>query len=125
MICKKNGARNIYISRSYDGTLQVKYLIKVAVQEKKLERELQRNGARMINVRKSFDGSLNVQYSIKCANPQKDIELLLTKSGGKNVHSISSYNGARFDFRLDDIIDERVFKKQVIEILRKSGYKSY
>lgn len=49
---------------------------------------------------------------------------MLNKSGGKNVHSSSSYNGARFDFKVDDIVDERVFKQKIIETLRRAGYRA-
>lgn len=92
--------------------------------ETKLKAELQRSGARNVEVRRNYNGELEVRYTIKAANPQKDIEDMLNKSGGKSVHSSSSYNGARFDFRVDDIVDERVFKQKIIETLRRAGYRA-
>lgn len=92
--------------------------------ETELKAELQRSGARNVEARRNYNGELEVRYTIKAANPQKDIEDMLNKSGGKNVHSSSSYNGARFDFRVDDIVDERVFKQKIIETLRRAGYRA-
>lgn len=92
--------------------------------ETELKAQLQKNGARNVEVRRNYNGELEVRYTIKVANPQKDIEDMLNKSGGKNIHSSSSYNGARFDFKVDDIVDERVFKQKIIETLRRAGYRA-
>lgn len=35
------------------------------------------------------------------------------------------HNGARFDYKIDDIVDEREFKRKLQDLLRKSGYISY
>ena len=92
--------------------------------ETELKAQLQKNGARNVEVRRNYNGELEVRYTIKVSNPQKDIEDMLNKSGSKNVHSSSSYNGARFDFKVDDIVDERVFKQKIIETLRRAGYRA-
>ncbi len=44
---------------------------------------------------------------------KKDIAQLIEKAGGNNVRSSTSYNGARFEFKIDDRIDERVFKSKL------------
>lgn len=92
--------------------------------ESELKAQLQRNGARNIEVRRNYNGELEVRYTIKAANPQKDIETMLTQSGGKNVHSSSKYNGARYDFKVDDLVDERTFKQKIAETLRRAGYRA-
>ena len=92
--------------------------------EKALKDSLSRKGARNINIRRTYDGSLEVRYEIKCSNPQKDIAQLIEKAGGNNVRPSTSYNGARFEFKIDDRIDERVFKKQIIDVLRKAGFRA-
>ena len=89
-----------------------------------LKAQLQKSGAKTVEVRRNYNGELEVRYTSKVAKPQKDIEDMLNKAGGKNVHSSSSYNGARFDFKVDDIVDERVFKQKIIETLRRAGYRS-
>ncbi len=91
--------------------------------EKELQEQLQRNGAKNISIRRSFDGSVEVSYKIACADPQKEIEKMLS-SCGQNVKSSSSYNGARFDMKIDDRLDEREFKKQIIETLRRAGFRA-
>ncbi|MDE7348747.1 MAG: hypothetical protein K2N53_03710 [Clostridia bacterium] len=92
--------------------------------ESELKTQLQHNGARNIDVRRNYNGELEVRYTIKAANPQKDIENMLTQAGGKNVRSSSSYNGARYDFKVDDLVDERNFKQKVTETLRRAGYRA-
>ena len=92
--------------------------------EKALKDSLAKQGARNINIRRTYDGSLEVRYEIKCANPQKDISQLIEKLGGSNVRPSASYNGARFECRIDDRLDEREFKKQVIDVLRRAGFRA-
>ncbi len=92
--------------------------------EKELQEQLQRNGARNISIRRNFDGCLEVSYKIVCADPQKEIEKMLSSSGGQSVRSSSSYNGARFDMKIDDRLDEREFKKQIIDALRRAGFRA-
>ena len=92
--------------------------------ENELKEQLQRSGARNIGVRRSYNGELEVRYSIKCADPEKEIQSVLSQSGAKDVRSSSSYNGARFDYKLDDMVDEREFKRKLQESLRRSGYRA-
>lgn len=92
---------------------------------KELKDQLQRNGARNIDVRRNYNGEIEVRYSMKADDPQKSIESLLSQAGGDNVRSSSSYNGARFDFRIDDRLDERKFKQDIIDALRRAGYRAY
>lgn len=92
--------------------------------ENELKEQLQRSGARNIDVRRSYNGELEVRYSIKCADPEKEIQSVLSQSGAKDVRSSSSYNGARFDYKLDDIVDEREFKRKLQDLLRRSGYRA-
>lgn len=92
--------------------------------EDELQRELQRNGARNIRIRRNYDGSIEVTYTIACRNPQKDIENLLTRAGCQNVRGMQSYNGARFEFKIDDKLDERNFKRELSDILRRAGYRA-
>ncbi|MCM1194372.1 MAG: hypothetical protein NC099_00990 [Corallococcus sp.] len=92
--------------------------------ESELKSQLQRSGARNIDVRRNYNGELEVRYTVKAANPQKDIENMLTQAGGKNVRSSSSYGGARYDFRVDDIVDERNFKQKIVETLRRAGFRA-
>lgn len=92
--------------------------------ENELKEQLQRSSARNIDVRRSYNGELEVRYSIKCADPEKEIQSVLSQSGAKDVRSSSSYNGARFDYKLDDMVDEREFKRKLQESLRRSGYRA-
>ena len=52
------------------------------------------------------------------------MQSLLSNAGAKDVRSSSSYNGARFDYKLDDIVDEREFKRKIQEVLNRSGYRA-
>ena len=92
--------------------------------ENELKEKLQRSGARNIEVRKSFNGEIEVRYSIKCNDPEKEIQNVIYQVGAKDVRSSSNYNGARFDYKLDDIVDEREFKRKLQDLLRRSGYRS-
>lgn len=89
-----------------------------------LKTQLQRSGARINYVRRNSGGEMEVSYIIKVANPQKDIENILAQAGGKNVRPSPNYNGARYEIKLDDMIDERVFKQKITETLRKAGYRA-
>lgn len=93
--------------------------------ENEIKEQLSRSGARNIDVRRNYSGEVEVRYTIKCANPEKEIQSLLSSAGANDVRSSSSYNGARFDYKLDDMIDEREFKRKISDNLRKSGYNSY
>lgn len=92
--------------------------------ESELKSQLQRNGARNIDVRRNYNGELEVRYTIKAADPKKDIETMLTQAGGKNVHASTSFNGAKYDFKVDDLVDERAFKQKIMEALRRAGYRA-
>lgn len=63
--------------------------------------------------------SINVQFK-KIEDHIKDI---LESAGAKDVRYSSNYGGAYFSYRLDDIVDEREFKKRVENQLRKEGYR--
>lgn len=91
---------------------------------KELKEELQRKGARNIDVRRSYNGEIEVRYSMKCADPEKDIKELLSKAGAQDVRSSSNWNGARFDYKLNDIVDEREFKRKVYDELRRNGFRA-
>ena len=92
--------------------------------ENEIKEQLSRSGARNIYIRRSCGGEIEVRYTIKCADPEKEIQTLLSNSGAKDVRSSSSYSGARFDYKLDDIVDEREFKRKIQEVLRRSGYRA-
>lgn len=87
--------------------------------------DLQRQGARNIDVRRNYSGELEVRYTIKMDDPEKDITKILEQNGAQNVRMSSSYNGGRFDFRIDDIMDERELKRKLSDLLRRNGYRSY
>lgn len=91
---------------------------------KELKEQLQRSGARNIEVRRSYNGEVEVRYSIKCGDPEKEICTALERFGAQNVRSSNNYNGARYDFRLDDIIDEREFKRKISDALRSAGFRA-
>lgn len=93
--------------------------------EKKLKEQLQRSGAKDITVRKVFDGTYEVRYTVKCDNPEKDIQSVLSQTGTRDVRATTNGNGARFDYKLDDIVDEREFKRKLQDMLRRKGYRSY
>ena len=91
---------------------------------KELQNELQRNGARNIDIRRNYNGDVEIRYTLKVADPDKDIIKTLEQAGAQNVRSSSSYGGARYEFRLDDMIDEREFKRKMSDILRRAGYRT-
>ena len=91
---------------------------------KELQTQLQRSGAKNIDVRRSYNGDVEVRYTMRVADPEKEITSLLSNSGAQNVRANSSYNGARFEFRIDDMVDEREFKRKLSDVLRRSGYRS-
>ncbi len=93
--------------------------------EKELKEQLQRANARNVDIRRNYRGDLEVRYTLECANPQKEIEEVLKSGGAKNVRVNESYSGARVEYQLDDIVDEREFKRIAQEKLRRSGYRSY
>jgi len=93
--------------------------------ENEIKDQLARSGARNIDIRRSYGGEIEVRYTIKCADPEKEIQSLLSSAGAKDVRSSSSYNGAKFDYKLDDIVDEREFKRKISDNLRRSGYSAY
>ena len=93
--------------------------------ENEIKEQLSRSGARNIDIRRSYSGEIEVRYTIKCADPEKEIQSLLSSTGAKDVRFSSSYNGARFDYKLDDIVDEREFKRKISDALRRLGYSAY
>lgn len=93
--------------------------------ENKLKTQLQRSGARNIDIRRNYSGELEVRYTIKCAVPEKEIQSVLSQSGAMDIHTSSNYSGARFDYKINDIVDEREFKRKLQDLLRRKGYRSY
>lgn len=91
---------------------------------KELKEQLQRNGAKNIDIRRNYNGEIEVRYSIKCNDPEKEIQNILSKVGAQDVRSSSNWNGARFDYKINDIIDEREFKRKLTEELRKLGFRA-
>ena len=89
-----------------------------------LKENLQRGGAKNVEVKRTYNGEVEIKYTIKCADPEGSIVRFLERAGAKNVRSYSNYGGARFDYRLDDIINEREFKHRVAEALKKSGFRA-
>ena len=92
--------------------------------ENELKAQLQRSGAKNIDIRKNYNGDLEVRYVIKCNNPEKEIQNIMMQAGAKDVRMCSTYSGARVDYKLDDIVDERVFKRKLQDLLRRAGYRS-
>ena len=91
---------------------------------KDLQNELQRKGARNISINRNYSGELEVRYTIKVANPEKEITSILEKAGAQSVRASNSWGGARFEFRIEDRLDEREFKKELSNTLRRAGYRS-
>ena len=91
--------------------------------ENEIKTQLARIGAKDIVIRRIYGDEIEVRYTLKCANPEKEILTLLSNFGARDIRSSSSFCGARFDYKLDDLVDEREFKRKVQESLRKSGYK--
>lgn len=92
--------------------------------EKKIEEDLRKNGARDISVRRTYGNKVEVRYVLEIENIEEQIENLIMRAGGNQVRASSNYHGARFDFKLEDLIDEREFKRQIIDKLRKSGFRA-
>lgn len=91
---------------------------------KEVREQLQRSGARNIDIRKNFNGELEIRYTLKCPDPEKEIARVLEGLGANIVRPSSTYNGARYDYRLNDIIDERDFKRKASDVLRRSGFRA-
>ena len=68
--------------------------------------------------------ALEIRYTLKCPDPEKEIARVLEGLGANNVRPSSTYNGARYDYRLNDIIDERDFKRKASDVLRRSGFRA-
>lgn len=91
---------------------------------KTLKASLSDRGARNISLHPTCDGWLSVRYEMKVADPQHEIIQLIEKSGAKLVHLAINSCGAKFDFRIDDKLDEREFKRQMIDQLQSAGYRA-
>ena len=91
---------------------------------KALKGELLDSGARNVNLHPTCDGWFSVGYEIKLADPQKEIIRLVEKSGAKLLRLVINVDGADFDFRVDDQIDEHAFKQQMINQLKSAGYRA-
>ena len=92
--------------------------------EKEIQNELQRKGARNISIRKGYNGEIEVRYTIKADDPEKEITNILEKAGAQSVRASKSWSGGRFDFRIEDRLDEREFKRNISDLLRRSGYRT-
>ena len=91
---------------------------------KALGKALADSGARNINLHPTCDGWVSVRYEIKMPDPQKDIIQLVERTGAKLYHFGVTAGGANFDFRIDDRLDEREFKRQMINQLKSAGYRA-
>ncbi len=91
---------------------------------KEIKDKLQRGGARSVEIRRNFNGDIEVRYTIKCSDPEKDIAKTLEIAGAKSVRFSKTYSGARCEFKLDDSVDEREFKRKLIDSLRRCGYRA-
>lgn len=65
--------------------------------------------------------NVNVEFE----KPEKKIESVLKKCGAQDVRCSSSYSGARVDFKIDDKLDERAFKRTVCDELKRNGFRAY
>ena len=91
---------------------------------KALGEALSDSGARNIYLHPTCDGWVSVKYEIKIPDPQKEIIQLVEKAGAKLYHLGVTNGGADFDFRIDDRLDEREFKRQMINQLKSAGYRA-
>ena len=66
-----------------------------------------------------------VNINVEFKKPETEIEKIVKQCGGENVRCSSNWSGARVDFKIDDKLDERVFKKTVCDQLRIKGYRAY
>ena len=91
---------------------------------KALMQSLTRSGAQNINMRRTLGGALEVKYEIAVADPRKEIERVIAASGAHLVRCATTARGADFDFRIDEHVDEKVCKQQIIEQLSRAGYRA-
>ena len=89
-----------------------------------LKQQLERNGARSVSVKRNYYDDIEVQYTLKSSNPEKIISKIIEQAGADNVRANKNYNGARFEFKIDDIIDEYEFKRKISSILRDAGFRA-
>lgn len=64
--------------------------------------------------------NVNVEFE----KPEKKIESIVKNCGAKDVRCSSSWSGARVEFKIDDALDDRVFKKKVCDELRRGGFRA-
>ena len=55
----------------------------------------------------------NRNISVQFTKPEEEIKRLLEKAGAKDVRYSTSFSGANFNYRLDDLVDEREFERRI------------
>lgn len=65
-----------------------------------------------------------LDLSVDFEKPEKKIETIVKNCGAKDVRCSSSFSGARVEFKIDDSLDERVFKNKVCSELNRSGFRA-
>ena len=53
------------------------------------------------------------------------IEEIIKSAGAKNVSVRETYGGAKFEYNLDDKVNEREIKKLIQDMLRRKNYHSF
>ena len=66
----------------------------------------------------------NRNISVQFTKPEEEIKRLLEKAGAKDVRYSTSFSGANFNYRLDDLVDEREFERRIKTQIREAGYKT-
>ena len=87
-----------------------------------LQKTLSAEECRNIMIQPTCDGWLRVRYDIKNSDPRVVIERLIKRAGAQPVGFKSTADGADFDFRIDEHMDEKAVRKQVITQIENAGY---
>ena len=66
----------------------------------------------------------NRNISVQFTKPEEEIKRLLEKAGAKDVRYSTIFSGANFNYRLDDLVDEREFERRIKARVRGGGYES-
>ena len=67
----------------------------------------------------------NRNISVQFTKPEEEIKRLLEKAGAKDVRYSTIFSGANFNYRLDDLVDEREFERRIKIQIREAGYKIF
>ncbi|MBP5313670.1 MAG: hypothetical protein J6Y65_01945 [Eggerthellaceae bacterium] len=102
------------------GSINVNFTDPVA----EVKRDLLRKDARNISIRRNFRGEIEVSYTLKADEPEKRIIDIISGAGAQSVKPMPNSYGARFDFRVEDSVDLHEYKKKLIDLLRKGGFRS-